>query len=141
MVLLTALLLVVERSVVTPKEEIRLKLSDIARVMETNDIPQILNFVSDTVPQLKSSAEKSLKRIKIERVAIKNNLEVEFTPANNPTKAMASFNAVLVVSDRRGTLNNQLSPNFFEVTFVKEAGEWRVLDYERHEPQQGMKRR
>ena len=136
---LTCLLVVVERQIVTPREEIAQTLQVIAADLESNNAQAILEHVSTTVPETRSLAARALKRVELHRVVVKNNLTVDFGSDPNGNRAKASFNAVIVGSEKSGAIQNQTSPWFFIVDFVKEGGKWRVVDYSRKSPTQGIK--
>lgn len=127
------------RRVVTPKEEIESTLHEIARDLESNNEDAILAHISQSTPRTTDLARQALRRVEIVRVAVKNNLQVEFQSDRQPLQATAGFNAVIVGSEKRGTIRNQPSPNYFVVDFQKENNEWRVLSYQRHPPQQGIR--
>jgi hypothetical protein len=133
---MTAALLAVEHFVRTPKEEIEGTLQGIAGDLARNDLSRVVSHISRTAPELRGEAERILPRLEIERATVKRNLECEFH-GGDPPRATARFNAVLVVSDRRGGIRNQYSPFFFIVDFVFEDGTWKVVRYERHDPRHG----
>ena len=132
--LLTVVLLVIESQVVTPYEEIEQTLQTIARDLETNDPPRVLAHLARSATTLRSQAESALRRVEIQRVAVKNNLQVDFQPADQPQRATARFNAVIVGSERRGGVTNQSAPWYFVVDFVREEGNWRITNYQRQSP-------
>ena len=132
-------LLVVERMVVTPTEEIELTLNRIARDLESNDSDRILSHLTDGNASVRDHAEHALRLVEIHRVSVKPNLRVSFTDTAQ-TRATATFNAVVVGSERKGNFRNQTSPSFFVVEFQKQADRWRVASYERHPPTRGMQR-
>ena len=138
---ITVALVFVERVVVTPKEEIEGTLATIARDLESNDRPRILSHIATSSQQLRVRAERALKPIVVHRVSVKNNLMVTFDTERNPRSAQATFNAVVVGSERSGSVQNQMSPWFFIVDFVKEGDRWRVADYARRSPQEGLRSR
>lgn len=134
----TCLLVVVERKIVTPTEEIAQALQEIAADLQSNQPDAILAHVSSSVPELRKRAERALKPVEIDRVVVKNNLTVDFGSNPDGNQAKASFNAVVVGSMKSGAVRNQTSPFFFIVDFVKEDGKWRVVDYTRKSPTQGI---
>ncbi len=136
---LTCLLVAVERRVVTPREEIAQTLQVIAADLESNNTQAILQHVSTTVPRLQKKAERALKPVEIHRVVVKNNLTVDFGSDPDGNRAKATFNAVIVGSEKSGTIRNQTVPMLFIVDFVKEGDAWRVVDYSRRSPTEGIK--
>ncbi len=138
-VAVTLALLFVESTVVTPREEIELTLDRIARDLESNQPPRVLQHISQQSPDVRKAVERALKQVEIHRVSVKRNLEVTF-PQGSASTAIASFNAVITGSKRKGVVRNQTAPWFFVVEFSKESGEWRVTGYKRLSPQKGLGR-
>jgi hypothetical protein len=58
----------------------------------------------------------------------------------DPRQAVATFNVVVVISDRSGLLNERHIPRFVSVTLRKEDDAWRVIDYQHQPPQKGFQR-
>ena len=125
-------LLVLERLVITPKEQIEQTLRQIASDLESNQIPLIVRHISASASELRGEAGVALKRIEIHKVTVKSNLETEFT--ENAQRAVARFNATVDASQRVGVIRNQHGVWYFVVHFNKEDGHWRVVRYQRHDP-------
>jgi hypothetical protein len=53
--------------------------------------------------------------------------------------AVARFNAVATVQDRRGVRGSQVIPRFLVVRLRLEADGWKVLDYDAFDPREGMR--
>ncbi len=134
LMVLTAIAVTVNIYVVTPKEEIRSTLLDIAADLETNDTERILRHVAASADSVRSSAANALRRVQIDRVAIKNNLVVKWDRTTHPQSAKARFNAVIVGSEKKGGIRDQTAPFLFIVDFVKEADVWKVASYQRRAP-------
>lgn len=138
LIALTALLLMVERRTITMKEEVRGVLDDISTELTTDNVPAVLDYIAPSAEDIRDKAEQILKKVRVDRVSIKPNLQV--TPKNGDANhVVATFNAVAVGSERRGVVKDQPSPQFFTVEFIRDGGAWRILNYDRQSPTKGLR--
>ncbi len=133
----TAAGLLVERLVVTEAEQVEILLHQIARDVEQNDIQSVCAQISQASAALRAEAQDVLSRVTIERVSIKRNLRVEVVQRAGRMSAVARFNAVATVKDRRGVLGPQIVPRFLVVRLRRETDGWKVIDYEAFDPRDG----
>jgi hypothetical protein len=133
---ITAALVVNERRIVTPREEVKQTLQTIARQLEADQSAAVTAHISGSVPHIQQKANAALRRIVVDQVKIKPNLAVELHA--DGTSAIATFNAVVIGSDRKQVVNNQRGAFYFVVNFEKEGNDWKIVDYERHDPRTGM---
>lgn len=137
--LLTVAALVVERLVVTDREQIDFTLHEIARLVERNDIDAALNFASASHPAVRAQAAAELPRYKIREIHIKSNLDIRVSPRLQPPQAIAEFNVSVVAGTADGFLNNFPVLRFVEVRLVKEEGQWKVASYAHYDPMKGAR--
>jgi len=135
-----AFLFVVEKIVVTPREEVARTLYEIAADLQVNNIDGVVRHFASTAPELERDARARLRGMTLEQVKIKRNLTIEVTPSSNPHLATARFNCVVVGSDKSGLMGKRRGAFFFDVDFRKEQGNWRVASYEMKDPRAGMRR-
>jgi hypothetical protein len=129
---------VVERLVVTDREQVSATLHEIARLVEHNDIDAAVQYAYSGAPQIRRQAEEELRRYEFSLVSIKRNLTIEVEPENKPPRARATFNVVVIVSVPNHALKDYHAPRFVEVTLYKEDdGQWRVGGYSHSDPQRG----
>ncbi len=133
-IVITLLLMVHEVTTVTVREEIASVLFTIATDLETNDPARMLRHVSASALDLQQHVRKLAPLVSIHRATVKSNLTVQPDKPQMPSQSTARFNAVLVLSEKRSGLQNQLCPFLFVVDFVREEGEWKVIRYQRHDP-------
>jgi uncharacterized membrane protein YhiD involved in acid resistance len=138
---LTGLLLALERAVETDREQIESTLYHIARDVERNDLEAVLRHAHSEAKWIRRQASDELPRYDFQDVNIKSNLTIRLESDEDPRQAVAEFNVVVVLSDRLGFLKDRRIPRFVIVTFLRENGDWRVTDYEHHDPREGLKRR
>lgn len=136
--LFTVGLLVVERYVVTPREEVRATLYVIAGLIEENDVNAVLRYISAGRSKLRESVRRNMEQIEVLDVKIKRNLTIDVTTHRGTQVAAARFNVVARLRGRRGLLDERPYPRFVVVTFRKEDGQWRVRQYEASDPRRGI---
>jgi hypothetical protein len=128
--LLTVALLVTERFVVTPREQVVATLNIIAHDIAANDVEAVLGHISAGRQELRNEARAKMSLVEIHDVDIKRNLQIEFAKGKERDVAEASFNAVIRFSDHKGMFQRQIYPRFFTVLFARESdGQWRVRSY------------
>ena len=128
--LLTVGGILIERTVVTPREEVGSMLNALAADLESNDANAVVQHVSSTSKSLRDEAVRLLGEIVVDSAVVKRNLEVDV----HQTAAEARFNGVIVATDKSGVVRRQLYPRFFVLKLRKEDGQWRVSQYEHHPP-------
>ena len=141
--LATLALLLLERTTITPREEVRATLHLIAHELEQNNVAGVAGYISDGRPELKKEAEQKMGLVEIGEVDIKRNLKIDIVSARGIDVAEARFNCVIHLNSIRGfsemTTAPQRVPRFFVIRFRQDDdGRWRVRDYEMQDPRQGI---
>jgi hypothetical protein len=131
-------LVVVERMVVTDREAIDSLLRQGAKAVERNDLPGVLRLVHSQAPDIRAQAEAEFPKYRFERVSIKNNLKITIDQSKTPTEAEATFNVVVVGSDREGTIEHQQVPRYVIINLRKDGDAWRIYSYEHRNPAEGL---
>ncbi len=122
-------LVLLERAVVTDRERVEQTIYDLAAAVERNDVQGALSFVHSQASKIRPHAEREFATWSFSRVVVKNNLEVELQGAPQATRAVATFNVVVVLGDRQGQIVDQHVARVVRVTLVKEEDDWRVWEY------------
>lgn len=140
--LTTVGMLVLERSVVTPREEVRATLHLIAEDLQRNDVDAVLEHISAGKPKLRMDARAKMALVEILDVDIKRNLRVLLVEQRGMEIAEATFNATFRIRLKRGLSSDsaRLYPQFLTVRFRREAAGWRIRAYELEDPRAGMGR-
>ncbi len=140
MIVLTFAAVILERVVITDREQITATLHEIAAAVERNDVDTALGYVYSGSPEVRSYAAAELARYEFTEVDIKRNLEIEVFPKANPPRAVAEFNVTVRLSVRDTLYTNNRIPRWVQVTFYQEAdGTWRVGGYQHDEPTRGYR--
>lgn len=135
---LTIAAVLIERFVVTDREQITAALHEIAKLVEQNDVDAALDYAYSGAPQVRRQADAELRRYEFSLVDIKRNLTIEVDSRSDPPQARAEFNVVVVVTVRNQGLTDFTAARFCEVTLYKEQdGRWRVGAYSHADPQRG----
>ena len=106
--------------------------------MARNDLPALLEHLSERNPEARQRAEAEMPRYVFTEISVKRNLEIEVREKNIPPKAIATFNVTATVSEKSGFLSNQKVARFVTLTFYKEGDRWRVGEYSHDDPLRGM---
>lgn len=139
--LLTVGLLMLERTVVTPREQVKATLNVIAHDLEQNDVNAILTHISKDRVDLQRDAKTKMSLVEIVDVDIKNNLKVELYSDRGIEYAECRFNCMIRFKILRGIASGEdvrPFPQHFVVRFRQEDGRWRVRDYEMQDPRVGI---
>jgi len=141
-ILLTVGAVVLERMVVTDREQIERTLHEIADLVEQNRIDAALEYAYSGSPEIREQAITELGSYRFHRIDIKRNLKIEVFPDHIPPKATAEFNVLVVFSTKDGFLNQEYVLRFVEVTFYREDdGQWRAAEYHHYPPNRAYQRR
>lgn len=121
----TLLSIVVERLVVTPREQITIMLDDARRAVAANDLPGTLRFVAASAKEERTLVTDSMRRWKFSDAAI-HGLEIELPAGRNPQRAAARLTAMVSVRDSRGDLSCENFLARLEVQLERIDGRWQV---------------
>lgn len=129
----TLLGIVVERLVVTPREQITIMLDDARRAVAANDLPGTLRFVAASAKEERTLVTDSMRRWKFSDAAI-HGLEIELPPGRNPQRADARLTGVVSVRDSRGEFSCERFPARLQVQLERIDGRWQVTRLIHAEP-------
>jgi hypothetical protein len=137
---LLALLLLLERTVVTDREAVEATIHQIARDAEANDFGAMAGHFHSRASEMKAQLANEISSFRVERVSIKNNLAVEVSAGSEPRRTVATFNVVVTLS--ASSLGEQfVVPRFVTAYFELEDGRWRCTGYKHENPIEGRKKR
>ena len=134
---LTVALLVAERAIVTPTEEIKATLASIARSLQENRTEQLESWFAPGREELAKETARHLRFVEFESVSIKRNLRVKF---HNPdkTRAEVSFNGTARLKSDSGQWQGVLIARYLIVQLDRIEGHWRVVGYQHLDPREGI---
>ena len=128
-IVLSGLLLAVERFIVTPREAVEQTLDDLAAAIETDDLPAVLTFIEPNAADVLADAQEIMPQVVIEKCRVASELVIEVDEAAQPMTAVARFKALGDVTIKR----NNMRGGYFdtvEVRFTRDPqGRWLVDGY------------
>jgi len=128
------LLLGIEWFVVTEREEVEQTLDGLAAALETNDIPQVLQFLAPDAPRIRHDAEQRLPAVQIQDANVGSDLTIIINELTSPPTARATFTGRIHIKDRTGTFPYENFVRRFGVQLQKQNGRWLLYDYEENAP-------
>lgn len=131
--LLLIALVVVERVVVTPREEVEQTIDQIAAALRANDVDAVLAHLSGSARESRSRARWALGRVQINGVKV-SGLEVTVNSLTSPPSAKAVFSGVIKFDDRKKEYPYRVYASKFEIDLRKEGDRWKVTGHRELNP-------
>ena len=128
--LITAGLLVVEWLVVTPREQVERLLDDVASALETNDLSQVLRYVSPDATEMRDAAERTLPEIDMREARITDRPQITVNELTVPPSAKAKFTARFDARWQKDGMPVGKPLLRFQLTLVREDDRWLLSEYE-----------
>ena len=138
-ILVTIGLLVLERMVVTDREQVTRVIYSVAQEVRAGNYEAAVEHMAPDAASEKQKALGELRHFTVSDVTIKQPIEIDLNSKKAPTSATARFNVVVTGGDSGGVISDQRVPRFLEVKFIKQDGRWWVDSYEHFEPFHGMR--
>ena len=126
----------VERLVVTPREEVEMTIDGLAAAIKANDPAGTLRYISPSAEKTRRRAEWGLERFAVKDAKVRN-LEITVNRLTSPPSAKASFNGILSIEDRKGQLPYRAYPIEFTAEFRKEGNRWLLMGHTEDTPDIG----
>ena len=134
--LAAAALYFIEKSIVTEAERVEMKVRAVASAFERKDKEATLAFFSVQSPEVREMVLQALEWVELpDGVDIK---DMSVRMSNENTRAVARFRANGTVSFKK--LASQHAASRWEVTWQKEAGDWKIIAVDRLDPIKDEKR-
>jgi hypothetical protein len=140
-VVLTIVGLVVEQLVVTDREAIEATLREIARDVESNNLPALLKHVSAGNTELTQKATAEMPNYRFDECRITKVYEIDIDASAEPRSALVEFNVVASGSFSQGgmEISDQGIPRRILLQMVREKdGQWRVQGYAHGSPLESL---
>lgn len=126
----TLLLVLVERLVVTDREEVEAAVVELMKAIEENDLPTVVATIDPAATEVRSDAERLMPLVKVEDTGA-TSLRVEVDTSTESLTAVAKFRGKI---DGIHKSSGQRVFYFEEVYLFwgKREGQWLVVDYQAH---------
>jgi ketosteroid isomerase-like protein len=125
--------LLLERVVVTEREEVEAAFVEIAAALERNDVPGVMARLAPEAGQLRTEASNRMPRVEISDARIRD-LKVSFNRHANPPTARAQFKAIVEGRDKQGEVPYEHFIRQFSVGLRREGDRWLLTDYTSFDP-------
>jgi hypothetical protein len=123
----TALLLYIERQVITPSEEVELAVVEIMDAIQANDVPGVVALIDPSATKVRTDAETLMPQVKVNATG-NSSLRVELDESASPAKATSFFRGKIDgVHSRTGA--RAIYFDQVEVDWQKSGDKWLVVDY------------
>jgi hypothetical protein len=135
--LLILLGIVVERVVVTPREEVEATIDEVADSLAANDIQRALGHISPTATQTRSRAEWGLDRFEVSKTKI-TGLTININELTSPPTATAEFKGFITIArDKKGEIPSRTYVVAFTAEFERHGDRWLIAEHTEDTPNIG----
>jgi hypothetical protein len=125
----TALLLLIERFWITPREAVERTLYELADAVEANDVSKTVSFLATNAdPAIRSDVETLMPLVEIERANIIGTPVIELGPGNEPTAATAKLQGIIVARIKRNGMKGGQEDEL-TLSLVRNGERWLVESY------------
>lgn len=135
-VILTLILLAVERFVETDREALRDTITTMADTVESNDVPGLIAFIDPSAEECRRRAEAEMPSYEFKRCNVVSYNALAFDNPSDPKKAMAVFFVWADVKLRAGGYESNVRRRVTLFFKKKDDGDWLVYDYDHDDPSQ-----
>jgi hypothetical protein len=123
----TAVLLYIERQVITPSEEVEQAVVEIMDAIQANDVPGVLALIDPSATKVRTDAETVMPQMRVNSTG-NSSLRVELDESASPAKATSFFRGKIDgVHSRTGARAFYFDQ--VEVDWQKNGDKWLVVDY------------
>lgn len=125
---LTALALLVEHLVVTPREQVEASLEGLASELEANNLEGTLRYLDPSAKESRDRARWAMSRFRVTKAKVAN-LQVTVNEMMSPPLAEVKFTGVIGVVDKKGSYTAQSIPVKFTATLRQHGDRWVVTEH------------
>jgi hypothetical protein len=127
-VILTGMLLVVERMIETPREAVERTLNELADAIEENDLPGVLTFIAPTALEVRSDAETLMPLVKVKKANIIGTPDIAVDERARPPTAAAKCQGFVDVTVRQNGMHGGYMDRV-TIHFVADGDRWLIESY------------
>jgi hypothetical protein len=127
-------LLLLERLVVTEREQVAAALDGLAAALETNEISKVLEFLAPDGPRIRAAAEQRLPAVEVQDAHVGGDLRITINELTSPPGATATFTGRIRAKDRAGVFPYENYLRRFTLQLRKQNGRWLLYDYQEAAP-------
>lgn len=127
-VVATAMLLAVERLIVTPREEVEQTLNDLTKRIAANDLPGVITFIEPGAKQVRTDAESLMPLVTVQRASILGTPEIAVDMISSPPTATVDCQGLVEVTVKKDGIKGPYMDRV-EIHFVREGECWLIDSY------------
>ena len=125
--------ILIERAVVTEREEVEDTIDQVAAALRANDVDAVLSHLSKSAGESRSRARWALDRLQINGAKV-SGLEITINSLTSPPSAKAKFSGVIKFDDRKKEFPYRVYDSKFEFELRKEGNRWMVTGHDESNP-------
>jgi hypothetical protein len=127
-VLLTAVLLIAERLIVTPREEVAGTLDQLATRIEANDLPGVLTFIAPASKTVRTDAQSLMPLVTVNRARILGTPEITVEMEANPPAAIVNCQVAFNATIRQNGMNGPYLDRV-QLHLIRSGDRWQIESY------------
>lgn len=128
-VALTAIALLVEHLVETPREQVETSLNDLAHELEANNVEGALKYLAPSAKETRDRARWAMSRFQVTKAKV-SDLRITVNETMSPPSAEVKFTGVIGVVDRKGVYPaTQSVPVKFTAKLRQQNDRWVVTEH------------
>jgi hypothetical protein len=137
--LVTGLLIGIERLWVTDREAVIATLYQIARDVKQDNLPRLLQYIAPEAVGIRQLAESEYQRYQVSQLRITRVWEVTVEDQRQPPQAVAKLSIVVRGGFRGASVDEKVMR--YVVVYLRRYGEeWKVYSYEHYPPHEAFRR-
>jgi hypothetical protein len=136
----TGLLIAVERLWVTDREALVATLYQIADDVRQDNWPAVLEHIHPDAVEIRQIAETEYNHYQLTDARITRVWEVTIHSDRSPPEATAKFTVIVTGGPRAAQIANESVARFLIVQFRKDRGRWKVFSYSHYPPYDAFRR-
>ena len=128
----TALLLLTEQLIETPREAIERSLYQLAAAVEANDVTTTLTFLAPSVsPEIRKDVEILMPTVRIERARVLQPVEIELNNEDAPMSATVKCQGLIIAVDKRNRMKGGAQERVTMI-WVRSGDRWLFEEFVSH---------
>ena len=132
---ITCILLLVERLVESPREQLRRTLSEISAAVNRQDLPDLLSYVHSSATGVREQATMHFNMYQLQEAAVTRIWNIDIKSKDT---AQIDFTVRVTGGPRAADIANETGFRYVEAFFAKEGDKWKVTGYEHYSPERAM---
>jgi hypothetical protein len=125
----TLLLMLIERLVVSDREQVETGVDSVLAAVEANDLPTVLTWIDPAAVSVRADVQALMPLVKVDKARAMGEIEVTINDAANPPTAMSRFRAFLDGVHGSSGMRVAYFNQQVDVDWVKQGDRWLINGY------------